>query len=166
VASNGTYGDVLAANAKYAEDFALGRLDAVPMRRLAVLTCLDTRIDPLSQLGLDVGEAAVLRNAGGRVNDDVITSLVMGRYLLEIEKLMVIAHTGCRLTVPSQEALRAAISAAGGPETSGFDFATAADPAARVRADVEQVRARTELAGLEVGGFLYEVETGRLTQLC
>ena len=79
---------------------------------------------------------------------------------------MVIAHTDCRMVVESEDELHRAIREVGGPETSDLSFATSADQAASVRADVERVRSFGRLEALHVGGFVYEVTTGRLTRIC
>ena len=105
-----------------------------------MLTCIDSRIDPLAMLGLEPGDAKIIRNAGARVTDDVLTTLVVARYLLDVERFMVIAHTDCRMVAGSDDELRTAIRESGGPETSDLSFSTSADQAASVRADVERVR--------------------------
>lgn len=160
------FADVLAANAEYALNFSRSGLDGRAARGLAVLTCIDSRIDPLTMLGLRFGDAKILRNAGARVTDEVLTTLVVARYLLGVGRFMVIAHTDCRMVAPSDDELRRAISDAGGPETSDLSFSTSADQAASVSADVERVRSFTRLEGLQIGGFVYEVKTGRLTRIC
>lgn len=158
--------DVLAANAEYARNFSRSGLDGRAARGLAVLTCIDSRIDPLAMLGLRSGDAKILRNAGARVTDEVLTTLVVARYLLGVRRLMVIAHTDCRMVAGSDDELRTAISDAGGPETSDLSFSTTGDQAASVSADVERVRSFARLEGLQIGGFVYDVETGRLTRIC
>jgi carbonic anhydrase len=159
------FGDVLSANAAYARDFSPPNLDGRAARGLAVLTCIDSRIDPLAMLGLGHGDAKIVRNAGARVNDDVLATLVIARFLLGVERLMVIAHTDCRM-VGSETALHEAIRAAGGPETSDLSFATSVDQVASVSADVERVRSFDRLEGLQVGGFIYDVTSGALTRIC
>src|SRR3954469_16249239 len=109
--------DVLAANAAYVEDFRLAGLPARAARGLAVLTCIDSRIEPLGMLGLGPGDAKILRNAGARVTDDVLRTLVLASYLLGVERLMVIAHTNCRMATGSEDDVHAAVSEAGGPDT-------------------------------------------------
>ncbi len=160
------FDDVLAANAAYARDFSRKGLTGTAARGLAVLMCMDSRIDPLAMLGLGPGDAKIMRNAGARVTDDVLATLIVARYLLGVERLMVVAHTNCRMTAASDDELRAAIAAAGGPDTSDLSFRTSPDQRATVCADVERVRSFDRLDGLAVGGFLYDVESGRLTQLC
>lgn len=166
MSDEGRFADVLAANEAYARTFAPTRPDGRAARGLAVLTCIDSRIDPLAMLGLEAGDAKIVRNAGARVTGDVLATLVLARYLLGVDRLMVVAHTDCRMVADDEEELHAAIRRAGGPETSDLSFATSADQAASLRADVERVRAFGRLEGLEVGGFLYDVRTGRLGHVC
>jgi carbonic anhydrase len=159
------FDDVLAANERYANGFGLAGLEARARRGLCVLTCMDTRIDPLAMLGLEPGDAKILRNAGGRVTDDVLATLLVATYLLGVDRLMVVAHTKCRMNAASDDVLREAISAAGGPDTADVTFGVAADQQAAVRADVERVRSDDRLRGLTVGGFVYDVDTGRLARV-
>src|SRR5689334_14747435 len=95
--SDGSFADVLSANDEYARSFALRGLEPRAQRGLCVVTCMDTRIEPLAMLGLKPGDAKILRNAGGRVTDDVIVTLLVARYLLGVDRLMVVAHTRCRM---------------------------------------------------------------------
>jgi len=160
------FADVLAANDAYVREFAPVDLDGKAARGLAVITCIDSRIDPLAMLGLQPGDAKIIRNPGARVTDDVLGTLVLARYLLAVERVMVIAHTDCRMVAKSDEELREAIRAAGGPETSDLSFSTSADQRTSVCGDVERVRAYERLAALQVGGFVYDVSTGALTRVC
>lgn len=135
-------------------------------RGLAILTCIDSRLEPLAMLGLQPGDAKILRNAGGRVTADVLSTLVLATSLLGVERAMVIAHTNCRMAAVSEDDLHAAVHRAGGPDTRSLTFAVANDQAETLRADVQRVRSSPYLTHLHVGGFLYDVETGRLAQLC
>lgn len=159
------FDDVLAANAAYAERFGGGGLSGRAARGLAVLTCMDTRIDPLGMLGLAAGDAKILRNAGARVTDDVLRTLVLARYLLGVERVMVVAHTDCRMAKGTEEDVHAAIAAAGGPDTHLLHFETTVDQEQTLREDVERLRSSAYLEGLESGGFLYDVHTGRVERL-
>jgi carbonic anhydrase len=159
------FSDVLAANAAYSERFNGDGLTGRAARGLAVLTCMDTRIDPLGMLGLRPGDAKILRNAGARVTDDVLRTLVLARYLLGVERVMVVAHTDCRMAKGTEADVHAAIAAAGGPDTHLLHFETTVDQEATLRHDVECLRSSAYLAGLAVGGFLYDVRTGRVTQV-
>jgi carbonic anhydrase len=162
----GTFSDVLAANADYARRFLLGSLARLPSRRLAVLTCIDARIDPLAILGLRPGEAVIVRNAGGRYDDRVGGALVVAQYLLGVERVMVMAHTDCRATAAGPEAVAREIEEAGGPDARALWLTTAPDPATGVRNDVRQLRGSPLHRGLEVGGFVYRVENGVVTTVC
>jgi carbonic anhydrase len=166
VEGNESFADVLAANADYARGFSRTALTGRAARGLAVLTCMDSRIDPLAMLGLKAGDAKILRNAGARVTDDVLATLVIARYLLDVDRVMVVAHTNCRMTAADDGELHRAVADAGGPDTSDLSFGAAPDQQTTVCADVGRVRAFERLDGLTVGGFLYDVQTGRLEQLC
>jgi carbonic anhydrase len=166
VSSDQGFADVLAANESYTEGFQHAGLQAHAARGLAVLTCIDSRISPLAMLGLSPGDAKILRNAGARVTDDVLRTLVLASYLLGVERAMVIAHTDCRMAGGSEEDVHAAVAEAGGPDSRSLAFLVTSDQQATLRADVQRVRSWPYLPHLEVGGFLYDVESGRVTQLC
>ena len=161
-----TFADVLAANAAYAQDFGLSGLEARAARGLAVLTCMDSRIEPLTMLGLRPGDAKILRNAGARVTDDVLRTLVLASYLLGVDRAMVVAHTKCRMAAGDEDDVHDAVAAAGGPDTRSLAFLVTADQEATLRADVQRVRSWPYLAQLRVGGFLYDVDTGVVTRIC
>lgn len=135
----GGFDDVLAANGEYARRFSLGGLTGRAGKGLAVLTCMDSRIEPLQMLGLAPGEAKILRNAGARVDDAVVAALALAHERLDVTRAMVVAHTDC---------------AAVGPESREETL----------RGDV--ARLCSKLPAVEAGGFVYDVETGALTQLC
>lgn len=160
------FDDVLAANTQYEATFRLGGLQPVAARGLAVLTCMDSRIEPLAMLGLSPGDAKILRNAGARVTDDVLRTLVLARYLLGVERVMVVAHTRCRMAGGTEEDVHAAVRSAGGPDTRSISFLVAPDQEAALRTDVQRARSWPYLAGTAVGGFLYDVDSGRLAQVC
>jgi carbonic anhydrase len=161
-----TFADVLAANEAYASGFRLRGVPGRAAKGLAVLTCMDSRIEPLELLGLAPGDAKILRNAGARVTGDVLRTLVLASYLLDVDRAMVVGHTDCRMAAGGEDDVHAAVAAAGGPDTRSLSFLTANDQEAAIRADVQRVRSWPYLARLEVGGFLYDVETGRLSRLC
>jgi carbonic anhydrase len=160
-----TFADVLAANEAYARSFPHRGLQARAAQGLAVLTCIDSRIEPLATLGLVPGDAKILRNAGARVTDDVLRTLVLASHLLGVDRVMVVAHTDCRMT-GTEEDVHAAVRDAGGPDISELNFLMTDDQEATVSKDVELLRSSPFLSHVRVGGFRYDVETGRLTQLC
>jgi carbonic anhydrase len=159
------FADVLAANARHAEAFDRPHMEGVAARGIALLTCMDSRIDPLAMLGLKPGDAKILRNAGARVTEDVLRTLVLARYLLGVERVLVVQHTRCRMASGSEDDVHAAVSAAGGPDTRSLSFLTTQDQPAAVRSDVQRVQSWPYLQGVIVGGFIYDLDTGRLERV-
>ncbi len=160
------FADVVSANTAYAAQFGLSGLPALAAKGLAVLTCMDSRIDPLGMLGLAPGDAKILRNAGARVTDDVLRTLVLARYLLGVERFMVAAHTRCRMAGGTEAEVHASVAEARGPDTRSLSFLTSADQEEDVRGDVQRVRSWPYLSGLTVAGFILDLDTGRLRRVC
>lgn len=162
--TNTPFDDVLTANKAYAESFALRGLEPVAGRGLAILTCMDSRIEPLTMLGLAPGDAKILRNAGARVTEEVLRTLVLAVHLLGVERVMVVAHTRCRMAGSSEEELHERILRTSGVDSRSLEFRTSSDQEASLREDVTRVRAHPMLPeGLPVAGCLYDVDTGRIT---
>jgi carbonic anhydrase len=146
---------LLAANEGYAAARA-SVADARPSRRLAVLTCMDARIDVFAALGLHLGEAHVIRNAGGRVTDDVLRSVALSTHVLGVNALVVMQHTQCGLAGVTDEELRVLTGA-------DLGFFPIDDHAAALREDIDTLIAKPYLAPLEViAGFVYDVESGEI----
>jgi carbonic anhydrase len=160
------FDDVIAANAAYAEHFALAGLKPEARRGLAVLTCMDSRIEPLQLLGLVPGDAKILRNGGGRVTDDVIRTLTVAVHLLGVERVIVMGHTQCGVLGHTDDELHAGIAEAGGPPTDELEFLAQPDPEGSITADVERLRGLPYFKGVTVGGFIYDVATGRIAPVC
>lgn len=158
----GAFSDVLEANESFAAGYDDAQLPGRAAKGLAVLTCMDSRIDPLRMLGLVPGDAKILRNAGARVTDDVLRTVVLASYLLGVDRVMVIPHTDCRMTLEDQEDVHLAIAEAGGPDTRSLSFLTTPDVRASLRSDVQRVRSFPYLTKLDVAGFVYHLDTGRL----
>ena len=160
------FDDVLAANESYAASFQDLGLPGRAGRGLAVVTCMDSRIDPLRMLGLAPGDAKIMRNAGGRVTDDVLRTLVLAVHLLGVERVLVVEHTECKMASATDEQVHAAILESSGIDTRSLEFRTMSDQKATVLEDVQKVRSSPYLPdSVQVGGFLYDVRTGRLTPL-
>jgi carbonic anhydrase len=166
VPTDAGFTDVLAANRAFSEDYALAELPARASRGLAVLTCMDSRIDPLRMLGLAPGDAKILRNAGARVTDDVLRTLVLATYLLGVDRVMVVAHTDCRMSSGGEQHVHDAIRAAGGPDTRSISFLTTDDPEDALCQDVQRIRSWPYLGKVVSGGFLYDLRTGLLHPVC
>jgi carbonic anhydrase len=151
--------EVTAANERYASEFAKGELPMPPGRRFAVVTCMDARLDPAGFLGLEEGDAHVIRNAGGLVNDETIRSLVISHHLLGTEEAVVIGHTECGMLTFTNDDLHGKL----GPESEAIDFQPFPDVAERVRQSVETIRSHPLLPdSFGATGFVYDVETGRI----
>ncbi len=162
----GPFDDLLAANARYADDFSLAGFDGLAHAGVAIVTCMDSRIDPLGLLGLQPGGAKILRNAGGRVADQALSALVLAVHLLGVDRVLVIPHTRCAMATASESELRDQVGAASGLDASGETFGAVADQEAALRADVARVRAHPLVPdSVAVGGFRYDVDTGRLEHL-
>ena len=147
------------ANERYASGFAKGGLPMPPARRFAVVTCMDARLDPAGFLGLEEGDAHVIRNAGGLVNEETIRSLLISHHLLGTEEAVVIGHTDCGMLTFTNAELHGRL----GPESEVIDFQPFPDVAERVRQSVEAIRSHPLLPdSFGATGFVYDVETGRI----
>ena len=152
-----------AANERYAASFGLAGLSPVAAQGIVIVTCMDTRIEPLPALGLVPGDAKILRNAGGRVTPDVLRSVALATAFLGVSRVAVMHHTRCALAGRDDAALRAEMREPEASGTAGWTLGGMADPDAALRADVEAVRACPALTpGLPVEGWRYDVDTGRV----
>ncbi len=153
----------LSANAEYAERFALNGLEPVAARGLAVVTCMDSRIEPLQMLGLRPGDAKILRNAGARVTDDVLRTLVLAVHLLGVRRVLVVPHLGCRMSAQDEAHIHGAILAASGVDTRSLELRPAPDVRGALLSDIQRIQSSPYLpADVAVGGAVYDVDTGRL----
>jgi carbonic anhydrase len=167
VSSSGAFDDVLAANDAYAGSFALQGLPGQAKRGLAVVTCMDSRIEPLAMLGLSPGDAKILRNAGARVTDDVLRTLVLATYLLGVERVLVIPHTKCKMTEATDDEMYALLDEIGHTDVRSLDFGLVEDQLETLRHDVQRIKSWPYLPQtLDVAGFRYDVDTGRLEHVC
>jgi carbonic anhydrase len=157
------FDDLLAANRLFAEDFTLSGFDGVAHAGIAVVTCMDSRIDPLGMLGLLPGDAKIFRNPGGRVTDAALEALVLGVHLLGVERILVIPHTRCAMASSTLDELRARVSESAAQDASWQSFGVVDDQEAALQDDVRMVRSHPLIPDtVAVGGFLYDVDTGLL----
>lgn len=162
----GLFDDVLDANAGYAASFVDEGLLGQAAKGLAVVTCMDSRIDPLKMLGLAKGDAKIMRNAGGRVTEDVLRTLVLATHLLGVERVLIVEHTECKMASATAEDVHRSIFEASGVDTRSLDFQLMDDQLTTLAQDAQKVKSSPYLPkGVEVGGFLYDVRTGRLRQV-
>lgn len=158
--------EFLTANAEYAKRFTKGDLPMPPARKTAVLVCMDARIDPAKALGLEEGDAHVIRNAGGRASDDAIRSLIISNELLGTREFVVIHHTDCGMLTFTNDQLRTALHDKLDADASDIDFLPFSDVAQSVRDDLATIRSSPHLPKeIPVRGFIYDVTTGALSEV-
>lgn len=158
--------ELLTANERYAASFTKGNLPMPPGRHVAVLTCMDARLDPAKFLGLQEGDAHVIRNAGGRASEDALRSLVISHKLLGTREFLVIHHTDCGMLTFSNEQLRDQLRRDLGADASSIDFLPFSDLDESVRQDVQTIRSSPLIPNdISVTGFVYDVRTGRLREV-
>ena len=159
------FDDLLSANRAFAESFELGGFDGVARAGVAIVTCMDSRIDPLGMLGLSAGDAKIFRNPGGRVTPQALEALVLGVHLLGVRRILVIPHTRCAMASATEAELRERVGASAGVDASWQSFGVVADQLAALEDDVAKVRSHPLVPDdVPVGGFVYDVDTGRLDQ--
>ncbi|MBI3938431.1 MAG: carbonic anhydrase [Betaproteobacteria bacterium] len=158
--------ELLQANERYAASFTKGDLPLPPARRVAILTCMDARMDPTRFLGLQEGDAHVIRNAGGRASDDALRSLAISHALLGTREFVVVHHTDCGMLTFRNEQLQRQLRRDLGADASGIDFLPFGDLEQSVRDDVATIRTSPLVPkDLPVRGFVYDVRTGRLREV-
>ena len=162
--STGEFERILEQNERFVEAFDRSALTAAPLTGLAIVTCMDARIDVEDALGLRVGDAHIIRNAGGLASEDAIRSLVVSQQLLGTREILVIAHTGCGLHRASESDLRAKVELSTGNATQ-MGFGSFMDLEEMVREQVEILLDEPALLETPIHGLVYEVETGRLRQV-
>ncbi|MDQ3384416.1 MAG: carbonic anhydrase [Actinomycetota bacterium] len=157
--------DLLEANRSYAETFPYGNLATEPARRLVVVCCMDSRIDVFDATGLRLGDAHILRNAGGIVTEDVLRSLVISQHLLGTRSIAVVHHTKCGAQRFTDADLSAAIHERTG-YTPPFALGAFVDLDESVRESLRKLRGSAYLVETtDIRGFVYDVDTGRLREV-
>jgi len=156
--------DMVDGAATWSAGFDRGALVPIPRHRLAIVTCMDCRIDPLAIFGFEPGDVHVMRNAGARITPDMIRSLIKSVDQLEVERIAIVHHTDCGAAKISLPSLRDAVVRRTGHDPVDVDFHLIGDPAQALAADIEAVRTCPFLpVGTAVGGFIYDVATGVVT---
>lgn len=164
-AMTGDFDDLLQANREFAQHFDMAGFDGVAHAGVAIVTCMDSRIDPLRLIGLKPGDAKIFRNPGGRVTDQALEALVLGVHLLNVKRILVVPHTRCAMASSDQETLRERVGASAGTDASWQRFSVVQDQIGALRDDVHRVTAHPLIPDtVAVGGFLYDVDSGLLEQ--
>lgn len=157
------FADVLAGNEAFTATYSPTQRTGRAEKGLAIVTCMDSRVHPLEAVGMSVGDAKILRNAGARVTQDVLRTLALAGYLLNVDRILVMPHTDCRMAKGSEEAVHQAIYDQYGVDTWSMEFATTDDQLGALRTDVARIRSFPLLpVGVAVGGAIYDVTTGQI----
>lgn len=160
------YDELIDANASFADGFTQGDLPMPPARKVAVVTCMDARLHPETFLGLNIGDAHMIRNAGGRVSDDAIRSLVISQQLLGTREIVVIHHTDCGMLTFSNADLTQIVQERLNVDVSGRDFLPFGDLEQSVRDDVATLRQSPLIpADVPISGAIYDVTNGKVIEV-
>lgn len=152
------------ANQDYQKTFKYSELTGVAKQGLAIVTCMDSRINPLSVVGMRSGDAKILRNAGARVTEDVLRTLVLGTYLLGVDRILIMPHTDCRMATSEEYEIHQLIDDEFGVDTRSLEFRTVTDQQRALAVDVQRVRSYPLIRkGVSVAGAVYDVSNGSIT---
>jgi len=157
------FDDIMLANSRFVADFQHSELTGTAVKGLAIVTCMDSRISPLAAVGMQAGDAKILRNAGARVTDDVLRTLVLASYLLGVVRVLVMPHTDCRMATTDESSIHATIRDQFGVDTSSLEFRAVSNQREALTEDVARIRAYPLLQkGVSVAGAIYDVSTGQI----
>ena len=160
------FNDILNANKEFISTFTSEDLTGTAVKGLAIVTCMDSRIDPLRIVGMHAGDAKILRNAGARVTDDVLRTLVLATHLLGVNRVLVMPHTDCRMASTDEAGIHAAISTKSGVDTRSLDFQTTSDQHGALLKDIVKIESYPLLHDeVRVMGAIYDVKSGKLEKI-
>jgi carbonic anhydrase len=158
--------DLLQANVRYRERFGLSGFDGIAQAGVAMITCMDSRIEPLEMIGLRTGDAKIIRTPGGRVTPDALVGCVLGVHLLGVTRILVVPHTRCAMASGEDADVIARVREETGQDLSDMTLGASTDQRARLIEDVDLLRTHPHVGErAAVGGFLYDVDSGALEQL-
>jgi carbonic anhydrase len=160
------FDEELKANSEYAASFVDPDLPGRAAKGLAVVTCMDSRIEPLEMIGLHTGDAKIIRTPGGRVTPDALVGCVLGVHLLGVERILVVPHTRCAMASGEDADVVARVREETGEDLSDMRLGASTDQRTRLIEDVDLLRTHPHVGERAiVGGFLYDVDSGALEQL-
>ena len=160
------FDDLFTANNGFVKDFKSQDLTGEAKRGLAIITCIDSRIDPLRIIGMKAGDAKILRNAGARVTEDVLRTLILATTLLSVNRVLVMPHTDCRMASGDEEQIHSAIFEKSGIDTRGIEIRTVTDQLAALKSDLVKIEQFPLLPkGVVTLGAIYDVKSGKLTKI-
>ncbi|WP_460630373.1 beta-class carbonic anhydrase [Intrasporangium mesophilum] len=157
------FDDLIAANRAYAGAFDLSGFDGIAQAGVAIVTCMDSRIDPLNLVGLKPGDAKIFRNPGARVDSNALEALVLATHLLNVGRILIVPHTRCAMASNTEAELQSRVGESAGQDATWMAFHAITNQVQALREDCAKVRSHPLIAdGTLVGGFLYDVDTGLL----
>ncbi|WP_347352006.1 carbonic anhydrase [Intrasporangium sp.] len=160
------FADLLENNRHYADNFHMAGFDGIARSGVAIVTCMDSRIDPLGLVGLEPGDAKIFRNPGGRITVQALEALVLSTYLLNVNRILVVPHTKCAMGKNTENELRATIGELAGKDASWMSFSVVDDQEQKLREDLRKIRSHPLIPDSTlVGGFIYDVDTGLLREV-
>ena len=160
------FADLLNSNEEYAARFTQEELTGFARKGLAIVTCMDSRIDPLNIVGMHAGDAKILRNAGARVTEDVLRTLVLATHLLGVKRVLVMPHTDCRMASGEESDIHRQIKEASGVDTRGIEIRTVRDQNKALFEDIQRIESYPLLPqGIQVMGAIYDVKTGKINPI-
>jgi carbonic anhydrase len=160
------FDDLFAANQEFVKEFKSHDLTGQARRGLAIITCMDSRIDPLRIVGMKAGDAKILRNAGARVTEDVLRTLILATHLLNVDRVLVMPHTDCKMASGSEEQIHAAIYEKSGIDTRSIEIRTVTDQIAALKSDLVRIEQFPLLPkGISIVGAIYDVKSGSLSKI-
>ena len=158
--------DLFEANKEFVKEFKSHDLTGQAKKGLAIVTCMDSRIDPLHIVGMKAGDAKIIRNAGARVTEDVLRTLILATHLLNVSRVLVMPHTDCKMASGSEEQIHAAIFEKSGIDTRSIEIRTVTDQIAALKSDLVRIEQFPLLPkGISVVGAIYDVKSGSLTEI-
>ncbi len=160
------FDDLFAANAEFIKGFKSQDLTGEARKGLAIVTCMDSRIDPLRIVGMSSGDAKILRNAGARVTEDVLRTLILATALLNVSRILVMPHTDCRMASGTEEQIHTTILEKSGIDTRSVEIRTVSDQISALKSDLVRIEKFPLLPkNIEVIGAIYNVKTGELKKI-
>ena len=157
------FADLISANKEYAQGFKYSELTGSAAKGLAIVTCMDSRINPLSVVGMRSGDAKILRNAGARVTEDVLRTLVLATYLLNVDRILVMPHTDCRMAQSEESSIHELIDEQYGVDTRSLEFKVTMNQEEALKTDITRIRSYPLIReGVAVAGAIYDVKTGKI----
>lgn len=160
---NEIFSDVINSNKTYQDNFSFNSLSGLAVKELAIVTCIDSRIDPLAVVGMKSGDVKILRNAGARITEDVLRTLVLASYLLNVKRILVMPHTDCAMATSEEIEIHKRILDKYQVDTRSLEFRTVTNQREALEMDVTRIRSFPFLAkNVVVAGAIYDVKNGAL----